>query len=298
MRNKILGCLYGSIVGDIVGSYNEFLFPNMKSRVMTRRKVKYRHVTHQTLLNECSVFGFRYGAYTDDTSMSLALMDTYVNKQKIPHLMKNFSDWSNHGKFSSVGHCFDIGGQTAMSIYHAEKGCYYTEHDEIEKAGGNGALMRIHPASLYTYFHKQAAIRSEIIGVAHCTHPNKESDKYCLWFTELIHLILDGAIKSEIQQWVDDVRGDDYWEHGIQSGYVKTTFETAVTKFLETDTFMQGVLEITNRGDDSDTVAAIYGAIAGAYYGVDEIPEWYLDNINNKQYTTNLIETFTEMLLK
>jgi ADP-ribosylglycohydrolase len=59
------------------------------------------------------------------------------------------------------------------------------------------------------------------------------------------------------------------------SGYVIHTLEAALWAFHSTDTFRAGALAVVNLGEDADTTGAVYGQIAGAFYGVDGIPaEW------------------------
>ena len=58
-------------------------------------------------------------------------------------------------------------------------------------------------------------------------------------------------------------------------GYVVDSLEAALWAFARTDTFADGALAAVNLGDDADTTAAIYGQLAGAYYGTAAIPaEW------------------------
>lgn len=59
------------------------------------------------------------------------------------------------------------------------------------------------------------------------------------------------------------------------SGYVVHTLEAALWAFHGTDNFRDGALKVVNLGEDADTTGAVYGQIAGAYYGADGIPaEW------------------------
>ena len=59
------------------------------------------------------------------------------------------------------------------------------------------------------------------------------------------------------------------------TGYVVDTLEAVLWAFHGTESFREGALKVVNLGDDADTTGAIYGQIAGAYYGVEAIPpEW------------------------
>ena len=63
------------------------------------------------------------------------------------------------------------------------------------------------------------------------------------------------------------------------TGYVVQSLEAALWAFHATDTFRDGALEAVNLGEDADTTGAIYGQIAGAYYGVSGIPQEWRDRL-------------------
>ena len=66
------------------------------------------------------------------------------------------------------------------------------------------------------------------------------------------------------------------------SGYVLDTLEAALWCFFSTPSFEAGAIKVVNLGDDADTVGAVYGGIAGAYYGFDSIPERWLEALQHK----------------
>jgi ADP-ribosylglycohydrolase len=68
------------------------------------------------------------------------------------------------------------------------------------------------------------------------------------------------------------------------SGYVVDTFEAALWAFFTTDTFEDGAILAVNLADDSDTVGAVYGTLAGAYYGFEAIPERWLKALQGRKY--------------
>jgi len=67
------------------------------------------------------------------------------------------------------------------------------------------------------------------------------------------------------------------------SGYVIHTLESALWAFYNSDTFEDGLLLATNLGGDRDTIGAVYGQLAGAYYGVENIPEKWVSTIAKKE---------------
>jgi ADP-ribosyl-[dinitrogen reductase] hydrolase len=66
----------------------------------------------------------------------------------------------------------------------------------------------------------------------------------------------------------------------VGSGYVVKSLEAALWAFYQTDNFRDGCLQAVNLGDDADTTGAVYGQIAGAYYGESSIPLSWRDRLS------------------
>jgi ADP-ribosylglycohydrolase len=75
------------------------------------------------------------------------------------------------------------------------------------------------------------------------------------------------------------------------SGYVVDTLEAAVWCMINTSSYAECVLKAVNLGDDTDTVAAIAGGLAGLYYGYDNIPTEWLNVIQKREWIEKLLET-------
>ena len=73
------------------------------------------------------------------------------------------------------------------------------------------------------------------------------------------------------------------------SGYVLDTLEAVVWCFLNTENYKEAVLKAVNLGEDTDTIAALTGGLAGLYYGIDQIPKEWIDQIANKQLINNIL---------
>ena len=74
------------------------------------------------------------------------------------------------------------------------------------------------------------------------------------------------------------------------TGYVVDTLEAALWCVLTTDSYRECVLKAVNLGDDTDTVAAIAGGLAGALYGYDSIPNDWLSQLKKKNYIEKMCE--------
>jgi ADP-ribosyl-[dinitrogen reductase] hydrolase len=83
-------------------------------------------------------------------------------------------------------------------------------------------------------------------------------------------------------------------EREIQSsGYVIHTLEAALWSFYRTNSFREAILTAVNLGGDADTTGAVCGQIAGAFYGMKEIPSEWLDRLSKRE----LIESMAEKLI-
>jgi|SRR5947207_6266969 len=76
------------------------------------------------------------------------------------------------------------------------------------------------------------------------------------------------------------------------SGYVVKSLEAALWAFFRSSTFREGCLLAVNLGDDADTTGAVYGQLAGAFYGVQDIPQQWLAHLAQRQ----LIESLADQL--
>ena len=80
----------------------------------------------------------------------------------------------------------------------------------------------------------------------------------------------------------------------IGSGYVVKSLEAALWAFYKTESFREGALLAVNLGNDADTTGAIYGQLAGAYYGMEDIPDEWIQGV----YGKDMILSYAERLFK
>ena len=79
------------------------------------------------------------------------------------------------------------------------------------------------------------------------------------------------------------------------SGYVVDTLEAALWCLLNTDSYKNLALKAVNLGEDTDTVAAVAGGLAGIFYGVENIPSEWLERLQNKNYLEDISDRFSEL---
>jgi ADP-ribosylglycohydrolase len=159
-------------------------------------------------------------------------------------------------------------------------------------AAGNGALMRLAPIPLAFADdpHKAIFLAGEM---SRTTHGANESIDACRYFAGLVIGALRGESKPSILApryhpvtgaWaqgdlaprIASVADGSFKTRnppGIRgTGYVVESLEAALWAFHRTSDFEAGALKAVNLGDDADTTGAIYGQLAGAFYGFDRIP--------------------------
>ncbi|KAL8896235.1 MAG: hypothetical protein Q9207_007809, partial [Kuettlingeria erythrocarpa] len=173
---------------------------------------------------------------------------------------------------------------------------------------GNGALMRVAPVGLV--FHADEAKAMEYARLSsQVTHPYPTNAEACMVYTKMIAATFTGSSKTDLASIVADWAFEDpdlksrFEKYGdlrswkevesdriSSSGYVVHSLEASLWGFFTTDSFEEGALRVVNLGDDADTVGAIYGGIAGAFYGVEAIPLKWLSKLEAKDMVDAVVE--------
>lgn len=292
LADRFRGCLLGLAIGDALGTTLEF-------------KTRKEEESH-TEITGGGVFNLKKGEWTDDTSMALCLAYSLLDKKAFDpkNQMQLYQKWYRDGLFSSNGSCFDIGNTTSTAIELFEQTGNPFSGSEDERSAGNGSLMRLAPVPLFF-----ASIPSEGIlnaGLSSkTTHGNQVAVDACRYFAALILGALVGVKKDVLLNDIYEP-SKDYWsyyplseaivelirsnylikkrEEIKSTGYVKDSLEAALWAFGTTDSFEKGMIRAVNLAGDSDTIGAIYGQIAGAYYGETCIPYRWIKSIKYNHY--------------
>ncbi len=254
------------------------------------------------------------GTWSDDTSMSLATIDSLKNGIDYEDIMTKFCDWLYRAKYTATDEVFDVGNTTrkALMAYNVLK---LSPLDCGEKDGysnGNGSLMRIHPVCLYLYNKKYSSKdKIKIIEeVSMLTHAHERSRIGCGIYAFVLWELLDLPDKSSIINGLNKAKKfyqdrdeinlyHHLFENGFKntpkdkirsSGYVVHSLESSIWCLLNTTNYTDCVLKAVNLGEDTDTVGAIAGGLAGALYGIDSMPNNWLNQLLKKDYIENLCD--------
>ena len=308
INDKIKAVMLGHAVGDALGVSVEFCERNELVEKPVTDMVGY------------GTYPYPEGCWSDDTSMSLAALDSLASgKLDFDDIMVKFGEWYYDDEYTPTGEMFDVGNTCSYAIDN-----YFAYHKPIEKCGltgersnGNGSLMRIHPFVMYAtasflkgneegYWLWMECIKR----ASALTHAHDRSIMGCYIYGYCLSFLLKEATRESLIAGIKFAGENlDYlpeFEHykrifdsnfekltidDIKStGYVVDTLEAALWCALTTDNYRDCVLKAVNLGDDTDTVAAVAGGLAGALYGYDAIPKEWLDTLKRRDYIEEMCE--------
>ena len=300
--SRYRGALLGLAVGDALGTTLEFkpagTFQPIHDMVGGGR------------------FHLNPGEWTDDTSMALCLAESLVESNGFDPAdqMRRYVRWWLNGHLSSNGYCFDIGNTVRQALEQFRgHGDPFRSGQSHPHSAGNGSLMRLAPIPLFFARDPDVAVARAADSSA-TTHAHAEAVDACRVFASFIVAAVQGKSKdalltpdfvvtsdplprpelalavarvvagSFLERHPPDIRG---------TGYVVNTLEAALWAFANSESFENGALMAVNLGDDADTTGAVYGQLAGAYYGENEIPHRWRERIARRE----LIERMADRLL-
>jgi ADP-ribosyl-[dinitrogen reductase] hydrolase len=291
--SRYRGCLLGLAVGDALGTTLEFSPPGSFTPI-------------DDMIGG-GPFRLNPGQWTDDTSLALCLATSLIERRGFDPIdqLQRYVRWWREGYLSSTGTCFDIGGTVRNALSRFERTHEPYPGSTDPQTAGNGSLMRLAPAVLYFARQPEQAVHYAAES-SRTTHGAAEASDACRYFASLLLAALSGKNKGEIlreqhtsfaakvaaiaagsfkQKQPPEIRG---------TGYVVDSLEAALWAFYHSRDFREGALLAVNLGDDADTTGAVYGQLAGAFYGEENIPAAWRDTIAQRELIVELAEKLYE----
>ncbi len=265
--DRAQGCLLGQISGDSLGSLVEFMSPG---------KIKIQYPSGFKQLQAGGTWNTIPGQPTDDSEMALALTRSILQNgtYKQEEAKKNYIEWLQSNPF-------DCGITTANGL----------SGNPVFESQANGALMRIAPLGVFGINHEPEIVARWAMQDAEITHPNP----VCQQANALMAMTISRAISgqnipgelySQIKIWANEIKADpsiikvieeaaknppeDYIKH---QGWVLIALQNAIWQMLHAPDLETAISDTIMRGGDTDTNAAICGALLGAIYGRSQVPE-------------------------
>lgn len=255
-------------------------------------------------------FHLNVGEWTDDTSMALCLAASLVECKGFDprDQIKRYIRWRDQGHLASNGRCFDIGNTVSAALYQFERTDDPFAGPTDPYTAGNGSIMRLAPVPLY-YVHSPAEAIEKSGESSRTTHGAAVAIDACRYLAALIVGALEGQSKEQLlstryspvsNYWqqhplvpaIDEVAAGSFKQRNPPeirgSGYVVASLEAALWAFFHSDTFRDGALLAVNLGEDADTTGAVYGQLAGAFYGEQNIPLSWRTRLAQRQLIEDL----------
>ncbi|WP_084611414.1 ADP-ribosylglycohydrolase family protein [Zooshikella ganghwensis] len=277
--SRFRGCLLGLAVGDALGTTLEF---------------KQRDESSVIDIIGQGPFNLEAGQWTDDTSMALCLAYSLLRKQchDAKDQMDLYTLWWQHGALSVNGKCFDIGNTVIDALQNYQRSGNPISGSTHPHSAGNGSIMRLAP--IVMFYCSSPAMAIKFAGESSkTTHGAQEAIDACYYLAALLqgalmgqdkNLLLSNLYEPTAGIWkhyplsdrILDIANGSYKQKARDeiksSGYVVDTLEAALWAFNNSDSFTDGALLAVNLAGDADTIGAVYGQIAGAYYGEYNMP--------------------------
>jgi ADP-ribosyl-[dinitrogen reductase] hydrolase len=285
-RQRVVGALVGSVVGDALGAPFEF---GPSGAFSKRFPVPARGLATEM----CGGRGWRPAEWTDDTQMSLLVAGSLLDNDGLNEddLFKRFQAWLAAGPA-------DVGIQTRSVL---GSGLAWDEaasrHFESgHQAAGNGSIMRTTPAAIF--FAQLGPDDSADMArrISDLTHGDPAASDGCAIFHRLIAAALDGkdpldALPAAIADIPTERRGK--WQRTLAAdwtpasetegnGAVWPTLGTAVWALRNGWSFEETMRRIIDIGGDTDTIACVAGGLLGAVQGIQAIPSRWTTPLNGE----------------
>lgn len=310
--DRIRGLFMGLAVGDALGIPVEFY---------SRKKLAQDPVTD---LRSGGTYKKPAGTWSVDGSLTFCVAESLLQDFRLSDIAHKFTQFLYQDYWTARGEVFDVGVVVAQSIERIKKGTSLAEaggNDEMDN--GNGALNYTLPLGL---FHHRLPISqrfTEIAQLSSLTNRHLRSILGAFIFSEMGVWLMRGghitppkaydAMTQTINELIEEEENltqevrhyhrilhnniADLPEGTIQStAYVVHSLEACFWCLLNGDNYKDTVLKAVNLGEDTDTIGAMTGALAGLYYGYKAIPEDWLAQIALRDDILQLSDAFYQKL--
>ncbi|NER15090.1 ADP-ribosylglycohydrolase family protein [Leptobacterium flavescens] len=316
--NKVTDALFGVAIGDAVGVPFEFSSRDKMASNPAKGMVGY------------GTYNQPEGTWSDDSSLTFCLAESLLHGYDLQDISKRFIKWKEEAYWSARGEVFDIGMTTSRAISRLKKIIEDGELQELkmlkyygdEYDNGNGSLMRILPLLFYIKDRPITEQFKIIWEVSALTHRHIRAAMSCLIYLKIAEKLLEGKEKTEaysemrieiVRFWEEMKFSGQEREHFVNiiqndirevpvdslksGGYVIEVLESSIWFFLKKESYEDTILSIINLGHDTDTSAAIAGGLAGIYYGLNGIPEYWVVSIARMEDIFELGNKLNEKVL-
>lgn len=306
IENQLLGGIFGFCVGDALGVPVEF--SSREERLKDPVKEIRAYGTYHQY----------FGTWSDDSTMTFCLMESLKDGYSLEDIADKFCKFYDQAYWTPHHKVFDIGNTTVNAIKKMKQNISPINcGGKDEEDNGNGSLMRVLPLA---FFLKEKPIEERvkmIEDISSLTHAHKRSKLACIIYIELAINLIKGQTKREAYKRIQEIivcNCKDEYEEEFEnfdrilnndlsllkedeiksSGYVVDSLEAAIWSFLSSNSYAETILKAINLGGDTDTIAAIAGGLAGIFYGINSIPDKWVQCLARKNDIYQLCIDFSK----
>ena len=270
------GCMLGQLAGDALGSQVEFSSPQRLAR-------DYPYGVRD--MRDGGYWNTMAGQPTDDSEMALLLARLLARERHydLSHALKEYKYWLDTNPF-------DVGSTIGPAISRGELNI---------SSQANGAMMRVSPIGIFGAMRPLDDVALMAQADSSLTHPNST----CIDANALFAIAIATAIRAEttpsalygfiyeraverkvsepLLRCIQEAANEPPSDFIRQQGWVMIAFQNALYRLLHSSSMEEGIIETVMCGGDTDTNAAIAGALLGAVHGRPAVPQRWVDCILN-----------------
>ncbi len=280
LRERFLGALLGLALGDAVAAATQFKRPG-------------RFVPVGDLIGG-GPFDLPRGAWSDDTAMALCLADSLLERGGFDarDQVERYVRWQQQGYLSATGQCVGITAGTARALALAQwrRQVFSGSHDP--DVLDPEPLSRVTPVVMY-FFADAAQGEHHAAQAARTTGQAPAVLGACRALARALHAALAGRPPAEIVSSAALAPPARRAASAAGGATAAGALGTALETLTQTGNFRDALLTAANLGGNSDVVAAVTGALAGAHYTASAIPALWRNSLMKQ----GLIEGFADRLL-
>ena len=312
MNNLNKDILLGTAIGDALGLPIQFL----EREVVAKNPI--------TTMEGLDQFNVPAGTWSDNTSLSFCLAESLCNGYDLNDIINKFTKWMYEDYWTPANETFDINYINYFTIVNLRNnGSPHVAGIDNKRGNRDGSLMRILPLVPYILNMEEENRFRIIKEISSLTYRHSRSILACIALCEFaIQYInlqsVEEAYQAMQQTILQLLKRDMFIEEGIpfkrlvglsyeefkaielkdihSTEYVIDTLEASLWCIFNTTSYKDAVLKAVNLGDDTDTVGAITGGLAGIIYGYDTIPSEWLEVLAKKDDMIELADKLDSIM--
>jgi ADP-ribosylglycohydrolase/fructose-1,6-bisphosphatase/inositol monophosphatase family enzyme len=291
LLNRAQGCLLGQIAGDSLGSLVEF---------QSASEIARRYPTGPSRLADGGTFLTIAGQPTDDSELALALARSIVRKGTYDRddVASSYAQWLASGPFD-VGTTTSTALSAALAALQGKGSAAKAALAAANRTSqANGALMRVSPIGIYGHAKSADETMALASADAELTHPNQVCrDANGIFAATVAFALQSGESAQRVYQFAEELASAQKVSEPVQSrltaarentptefeggkmGWVLVAFQNAFYQLLHANSLEEAIVSTVRFGGDTDTNAAIAGALLGAVHGRSAIPQQWRSQI-------------------